>query len=90
MRSRVRLILAFFMGTFVMLCFLIVYVSTYFVAGIILLIPIFAVALMSVSCPKCGHSVLYRKGSAFGTEFMGFSAMPPLPTVCSECGEQLT
>jgi endogenous inhibitor of DNA gyrase (YacG/DUF329 family) len=64
------------------------HVSGAFVAGIMLSVVIGAIALLAISCPKCGHTVLLQKQSAFGHSFRTFTPFP-LPTVCANCGEAL-
>jgi hypothetical protein len=44
-----------------------------------------AVYLMSLSCKKCGQTLLYREGCAFGRRVKAW--WPTLPKACPACGQ---
>jgi hypothetical protein len=62
--------------------------SAVFVAGVLISGVAGAIALMAISCPKCGHTVLFQKQRLFGATFHAWSPFP-MPTVCGNCGEKL-
>ena len=58
-------------------------ISGGFAVGIMFSGVIGGIALMSISCPKCGHSVMFREHEAFGSKIHAFSAFPP--AACQNC-----
>jgi len=63
-------------------------VSPVFVPAAIVSAIVGAIALMSIACPKCGHTVLYQELRLFGYRWRGWSAFP-IPKVCRNCGHHL-
>lgn len=87
MRRTVLKILAMFVLMAIMFGGLAVAYSEAFVLGIPVVGVLTGIALMSVSCPHCGYSVLYQEREVFGTMVKTFVPWPP--KACPKCGKPL-
>ena len=63
-------------------------VSPVFIVGVLFSFVIGAIALTAISCPKCGHTLLFQEQQAFGYRWWSFYPFP-IPKVCPNCGRQL-
>ena len=86
-RRRVLLTIFITVLSFAAFCALAANVSEVFIAGILFSIVIGGIALMAISCPKCGHSVLFQKSPLLGG-LRGFAVFS-IPEVCENCGHKL-
>jgi hypothetical protein len=85
MRRKIPIIWAVLAAGCVILTWLAAQVAAPYALGVLFLAVIAGIMLMSLSCPRCSHLLLYREQRAFGAKFHAFTAWG-LPDKCPNCG----
>lgn len=63
------------------------YITSYFIIPLIVVVIIIGIIAMNIRCPYCNKSVLSNKIKLFGFEFI--VCTPWIPNNCPKCGKAL-